>query len=54
MKMVMFDWVEVVTIEREKWRSVETNNGGEFVTMSGMKESRLLYVDNWDFQKKVY
>ena len=52
--MVMLDLEEVVTIEREEWRSVETNSGGECVTMNGMKEIRLLCADNWDFQKKVY
>ena len=52
--MVMLDWEEVVTIEREEWRSVETNNGGECVMISGMKETQLLCADNWDFQEKVY
>ena len=51
--MVMFDLEEVVTIKREEWRSVETNNGGECVMMSGMKKIQLLSADNWDFQKKV-
>ena len=32
---------------------METSSGGECVMMSGMKETRLLCVDNWDFQKKV-
>ena len=50
----MLDSEEVVTIEREEWRSVETNSGGECVMMNGMKETRLLCVDNWDFRKKVY
>ena len=36
-KMVMFDLEEVAIIEREEWRSVETNNGGECVMISGMK-----------------
>ena len=49
----MFDLEEVVTIERGEWRSVETNNGGECVMISGMKETKLLSADNWDFQKKV-
>ena len=51
--MVMFDLEEVVTIEREEWRSVEINSGGECVMMNGMKETRLLYADNLDSQKKV-
>ena len=44
--------MEVVTIEREKWRSVGTSSGGECVMMGGMKEIQLLYAGNWDFQKK--
>ena len=52
--MVILDLEEVVTIEREEWKSVETNSGGECVMMNGMKETRLLCADNWDFQKKVY
>ena len=43
--MVMLDWKEVDTIEREEWRSVETNNGGECVTIGGMKKTQLLSVD---------
>ena len=52
--MVMFDWEEVVTIEREEWKCVETNNGGECVMILGMKETLLLYADNLDSQKKVF
>ena len=52
--MVMFDLEEVVTIEREEWRSVETNNGGECVMMTGMKETLLLYADNLDSHQKVH
>ena len=51
--MVMFDLEEVVTIEREEWRSVETNSGGECVMITGMKDTQLLCADNWDSQKKV-
>ena len=46
--MVMLDLEEVVIIEREEWRSVETNGGGECVMMNGMKETQLLCADNWD------
>ena len=52
--MVMFDLEEVVTIEREEWRFVEINSGGECVMMNGMKETRLLCADNWDSHQKVY
>ena len=38
-----------MTTEREEWRSVKTNSGGECVMVSGTKEMPLLYVDNWDF-----
>ena len=51
--MVMFDLEEVVTIEREEWKSVETKSGGECVMMNGMKMIQLWSADNWDFQKKV-
>ena len=44
---------EVITIEREEWRSVETNNGGSCVMVNGMKETRLLCANNLNFQKKV-
>ena len=53
MKMVMLDLEGVAIIEREEWRSVETNNGGECVMMNGMKETRLLCADNWDSHQKV-
>ena len=49
----MFDLEEVVTIEREEWTSVETNSGGEYVMICGMKMIQLLSADNWDFQEKV-
>ena len=45
--------MEVGTIEREEWRSVETNNGEQCVMMSGIKMTPLLCADNLDFQKKV-
>ena len=48
----MLDLEEVVTIEREEWRSVETNNGGECVMMSGMKHTQLLCADNLDSHQK--
>ena len=46
--------MEVVTIEREEWRSVETSSGEECVMMGGMKMTLLWYAGNWDYQKKVY
>ena len=46
--------MEVVTIEREEWKSVETNNGGECVMILGMKETLLLYADSLDSQEKVF
>ena len=52
--MAMYDLEEVTIIEREEWRSVEINSGGECVMMNGMKETRLLCADNWDSQKKVH
>lgn len=39
--------------KREGWRSVETGNGGECVTICGMKEMQLLCADSLDFQEKV-
>ena len=45
--------MEVDIIEREDWRSVEINSGGECVMITGMKMTQLSYVDNLDFQKKV-
>ena len=51
--MAMFGWEEVGTTEREEWRSVEVNSGGECVMMSGMKMTQLLCADNLDIQEKV-
>ena len=52
-KMVKLDLEEVDTLTREEWRSVEINNGGEYVMINGMIMTPLLYVGNWDFQNKV-
>ena len=52
--MVMFDLEEVAIIEREEWRSVETNSGGECVMIFGIKETLLLYADNLDSHQKVH
>ena len=52
-KMVMSDWLEEKTREKDEWRYATMEYGGQCVTMAGMRWMLMLSASSWDMENQV-
>ena len=51
--MVTSDWLVEIVREKDEWRSVIMEYGGQCVTMAGIKQMLTSSADNWDMGSQV-